>query len=409
MSSPNIYPYFITLILIKKGDFFLTSFVRKRGKTWTYYFEPTINGQQRQISKGGFRTKSEAKSALAQAIIDYEERDFIGNDKTRLNAFFEDWMENTIRPAKARTTYLRYQSVYDKYIRGHVGSEYLTAITPIKVERMLCAARKTGISETTVQHIYVLLNTVMQRAEKLRLIKDNPCKYVDRPQRKKSNTEVLDTNDISEILRTLDTSKPGDYIFYAGFLFALETGCRRGEMCGLEWEDINLSDNLIHIKRSMTYVNGHVFVGSTKTDQSVRCVPISDTLAAILRSFKVWQAEQRLAAGPYRKHNVFDGMEYDFAFSWPDGGYVHPLWWTTHMPKIIKRAGIDKHIRWHDLRHTSATLLIQQGTDLKTVQVRLGHVDSTMVMQRYGHLTDTMSKRAVSAIEQTIYQDRKIQ
>lgn len=99
----------------------MTSFVRKRGKSWTYYFEPVINGQQKQISRGGFRTKGEARSALAQAIIDYEERAFLGNNKTRLNMFFEDWLENNVRETKSHTTYLRYQGLYDRYVRNEIG------------------------------------------------------------------------------------------------------------------------------------------------------------------------------------------------------------------------------------------------------------------------------------------------
>lgn len=387
----------------------MTSFVRKRGKTWTYYFEPILNGRPKQISKGGFKSKSEAKTALAQALLDYEERDFIGNNKTRLDTFFEDWMENTIRPTRARTTYLRYSSLYDKHIRPVLGGEYLSAITPIKLDRLVCAARKTGLSETTLQHIYVLLHTILHRAEKLRLIRDNPCQYVDRPQRAHTATEVLTPEDIQAIIEALDMQHPSDRIFYVGFLFALETGCRRGEMCGLEWEDIDLASQQIYIKRSMTYVNGHIFVGQPKTEFSIRTIPISSTLTAILRTFHLWQAEKRLALGAHRKRNVFDGLEYDFAFSWPDGGYVHPLWWTKYIHKITSRADIDKRIRWHDLRHTSATLLIEQGADLKTVQVRLGHVDSTMVMQRYGHFTNAMSNRATSALEQVIYPKRKIQ
>lgn len=381
----------------------MTSFVRKRGKRWTYYFEPIINGKRQQVSRGGFRTKGEAKSALAQAVIDYEERGFLGNNKTRLDAFFEDWLENNVRETKSHTTYLRYQGLYNRYIRGQIGGEYISAVTPIHVEHTLRAARKTGIAETSVQHIYVLLHAIFQRAARLRLIKDNPCDYVDRPKRERTKTEVLTEEEIAAILGVLDMNKDGDRIFYIGFLFALELGCRRGEMCGLEWADIDLEQRIITIKRAMTYVNGHVYVGTTKTEASERCVPISETLAKLLRSFRAWQRAQRLAVGPYRKHNVFDGLEYDFAFSWPNGGYVHPLWWTRQMPKIMKRAELDKHIRWHDLRHTSATLLIQQGTDLKTVQVRLGHVDSKMVMQRYGHLTDRMSTQAVDMLEKVLY------
>lgn len=384
----------------------MTSFVRKRGKTWTYYFEVELNGKTRQISKGGFLRKTDAKSAMAQAIVDYEERNFLNIHKVTLNTFFEDWMENTVRPMRSRTTYLRYQSLYDLYIRPQVGGEKLTAITPIKAERVIRAARAAGRSETTVQHIYTLLSAVLHRAEHLRLIRENPCEYIERPKRAKSNTEVLTEQEIVKVLSVLDLDNQGDYIYYVGFLFALETGCRRGEMCGLEWSDINWDARTLKIERALTYVNGHVYVGEPKTDDSTRTLEFSPTLLTLLRQFRAWQAEKRFQLGPHRKHNVFDGLEYDFVFSWPAGNYVHPLWWTNRTPIIMRRAGIDKHIRLHDLRHTNATLLIQQGIDLKTVQNRLGHVDPTMVMKRYGHVTQKMTSRAVSTLEQSIYSEK---
>ena len=404
-----INPYFTILFSGKKGVIFMTSFVRKRGKTWSYYFEIELNGKRRQISKGGFAKKSDAKSAMAEAIVDYEQRNFLNISKVRLDSFFEDWLENTVRPLRSRTTYLRYQSLYDIYIRPAIGGELLTAITPIKVDRTVRAVRTAGRSETTVQHVYGLLRQVLHRAAQLRLIRDNPCEYIDRPKRAKSTTEVLTEPEILAVVNALDLHNASDYIFYIGFLFALETGCRRGEMCGLEWSDINWETRTISIERALTYVNGHVYVGAPKTEDSVRTLELSPTLTALLRSFRAWQAEERLKFGPYRKHNVFDGLEYDFVFSWPAGNYVHPLWWTKRTPVVMRRAGIDKHIRLHDLRHTSATLLIQQGIDLKTVQNRLGHTDPSMIMQRYGHVTKTMASRAVTELEDAIYGSRKIQ
>ena len=387
----------------------MTSYVRKRGKTWTYYFEIELNGKRRQISKGGFAKKSEAKSALAEAIVDYEQRNFLNINKIKLDAFFEDWIENTVRPLRSRTTYTRYHSLYDLHIRPAIGGEVLTAITPMKIEQMMRSVRASGRSETTVQHVYGLARQILHRAAKLRLIRDNPCDYVDRPRRPKSSTEVLTEQEILQVASALDLNNTSDYIYYVGFLFALETGCRRGEMCGLEWSDINWDARTISIERALTYVNGHVYVGDPKTEDSVRLLELSPTLLALLKSFRAWQAKERLKLGPHRKHNVFDGLEYDFVFSWPAGNYVHPLWWTLQTPKVMKRAGIDKHIRLHDLRHTSATLLIQQGIDLKTVQNRLGHADPTMVMQRYGHVTKTMTSKAVSALEDAIYQSNKAQ
>ena len=130
-----INPYFTILFYGKKGVIFMTSFVRTRGKTWSYYFEIELNGKRRQISKGGFAKKSDAKSAMAEAIVDYEQRNFLNISKVRLDRFFKDWLENTVRPLRSRTTYLRYQSLYDIYIRPEIGGELLTSITPIKADR----------------------------------------------------------------------------------------------------------------------------------------------------------------------------------------------------------------------------------------------------------------------------------
>lgn len=408
LAGQSVPLFYHTFFMVERG-IFMTSYVRKRGKTWTYYFEIELNGKRRQISKGGFAKKSEAKSALAEAIVDYEQRNFLNINKIKLDTFFEDWIENTVRPLRSRTTYTRYRSLYDLHIRPAIGGEVLTAITPMKIEQMMRSVRAAGRSETTVQHVYGLARQILHRAAKLRLIRDNPCDYVDRPRRPKNSTEVLTESEILQVVNVLDLNNTSDYIYYVGFLFALETGCRRGEMCGLEWSDIDWDARTITIERALTYVNGHVYVGDPKTEDSVRLLELSPTLLALLKSFRAWQAKKRLKLGPNRKHNVFDGLEYDFVFSWPAGNYVHPLWWTLHTPKIMKRAGIDKHIRLHDLRHTSATLLIQQGIDLKTVQNRLGHADPSMVMQRYGHVTKTMTSKAVSALEDAIYQGNKAQ
>lgn len=154
----------------------MTSFVRKREKPRSYYFEIELNSKRRQISKDGFAKKSDAKSAMTEAIVDYEQRNFLNISKVRLDRFFEDWLENTVR----------------------------------------------------------LLRQLLHRAAQLRLIRDNPCEYIDRPKRVKSTTEVLTEPEMLAVVNALDLHNASNYIFHVGFLFTLETGCRRGEMCGLE-------------------------------------------------------------------------------------------------------------------------------------------------------------------------------
>lgn len=116
------------------------------------------------------------------------------------------------------------------------------------------------------------------------------------------------------------------------------------------------------------------------------------------KSYKKIQALNKLEFGQFYTNNVFNGNTFDFIFTWENGKYIHPNYYTLKFNRIIKKLGIEKKVRFHDLRHTNATLLLQQGIDFKTIQVRLGHSDINTTLNIYSHVTTNMQKDATEKL-----------
>lgn len=207
--------------------------VRKRGKTWGYYFDVgIIDGKRRKKEKGGFRTKGEAAKALNEAMYEFENGGFIAPKETKFIQVANEWLENYIKPLRKISTYNRYKELIKKYLTDSIGNMDISKIQAYHIEQLLLKSKK-NISSSTLQGIYTLINTIMNRALKLKLIKDNPCKYIERPKRKKVIYDTLSVEEALKTLKTLDLKNYYDYMFYIAFRIDLELGLRRGELGGL--------------------------------------------------------------------------------------------------------------------------------------------------------------------------------
>ncbi len=378
--------------------------IRKRGNTWSYqYFLGIIDGKKKYKSKGGFKTKGEASKALSQAICDFENEGYVEPKKVTMATVSLKWLDEYVKPLRKISTYNRYREILNNYLIPYIGNMNIVDIKPYNVERMLSTIKaEHNISGATMQSIYTLLKTIMNRALVWKLIRDNPCKYVERPKRDKFIPDTLDQNDIHTIFNHLNLDKENDYIFFIGLRIVLELGLRRGELCGLEWPNISFKDKIIKISNNMIYSNGHVYVGSLKNDDSYRVLTISDDLTNLLLELKEKQLKQAATYGEFYKTNVFNDKNYDFILKWCDGKHVHPMYFTNKLPKVLKQCGINKKIRFHDSRHTNATLLLQQNTDLKTIQERLGHGDIRTTMNIYSHVTKEMQIKATDRMSEIL-------
>lgn len=133
---------------------------------------------------------------------------------------------------------------------------------------------------------------------------------------------------------------------------------------------------------------------TTKTDESERTLYISDELLDKLKALKLRQEKYKSSIGEYCIDNFSDDVEYDLIRRWNNGKYIHSMYYTNKINKVLKKANINKKIKFHDLRHTNATLLLQQGVDFKVIQTRLGHKDISTTLNVYSHVNKEMQKQA---------------
>ena len=354
--------------------------------------------------KSGFKSKPIAERAMRDALYEYEHGNYIEPKKIILTQFALDWVENYIKPLRKITTYNRYKELINKYLSPAIGHINIVDIQPIHIEKMLLAIKKkNSIGSSTLQAVYTITNTIMNRALKLKLIRDNPCKYVERPKRTNFKPDILDVDEIPKLYNALDLTDMYDYMFHIALRLTLELGLRRGELGGLEWKDINFKANTITIENNLIYTNGHVYMVKPKTDESNRSLYISDEALNLLKKLHKKQSKNKLKYGDfYTKKNIFNKKGYDFVMVWQDGKYIHPMYYLNKLKKVLKKAGINKNIRFHDLRHTNATLLLQEGNDLKVVQERLGHKDISTTANIYSHVNKQMQKQATDSISKLI-------
>lgn len=367
--------------------------VFKRGSTWSYRF---YIGDGKRSQKGGFKTKGEASSALREAISEFEGVGFLPNKNITFQEYATQYLENFIKQKRKITTYNRYREILSRQIFPIIKTIKLSDLTPYHIE--LVIEQFSGkIAGSSLQLIYTLFNSIFKKAMRDKLMTNNPCAYVDRPKREKYKFEVLSVEEINDIFNSLNMHNTYDYIFSIIFALAVELGMRRGELCGLEWQDINFDENIIKINNNMVYSNGHVYMQTPKTDESKREIYVSDESLELLKQLRIRQLKNKLRYGANWINNVFD-REYNLVFCWDNGHYVHPLFLTNKIKKCTQKVGVTKRIRFHDLRHTNATLLLEQDVDRKILQIRLGHKDYGTTMNIYPEVNKNMQKRATEKL-----------
>jgi len=384
----------------------MSGYVRKRGKKWYYCFDIGMpDGTRKRIERVGGVTKREAQDSLRKAITEYE-TGFVQPKKLTFDEYITDWIENFVKENRKPATYYRYKGLINKYLIPYLGSMKLNELRPAHIEKMLSESKKSGIGSTTVEYIYKVLNVALNRAKIQRVILWNPCESVERPRKDKFVANVLTVEEFYSILSLLDISSYKDYVFSVALQLILELGLRRGEMSGLVWKNIDFQSNTISIENNLNYTDGVTYVSTPKTLESERILYISDDLKRILKEYKLLQTKNKLLYGPLVIKNCYDSIEYDFIFTWENGEVIHPTYYTRKFRRLMKASSIEKNIRFHDLRHTNATLLLSQGVDFKTIQTRLGHSNINTTLNVYSHVNLEMQKKAVNKLTSVISGDK---
>ncbi|WDV44506.1 site-specific integrase [Clostridiaceae bacterium M8S5] len=354
--------------------------VRKRGKKWYYYYN--VNGKRVERVSG--TSKLEAQKKLKEALQG-QEYNCLTPSKVTVYMYLNEWLENYIKEYRKINTYNRYRSILNNNVYPNIGKIKLKNLEPIHIDMLITAEKKKGLSSTTLQNIYGVISSAFNRAVKLRIINENVCKYVDRPKRDRFIANVLSIEDYCKIIDSLDLSKYNDYIFYVALQIVMELGLRRGEIAGLKWCDIDFNNNTIYVNNNLVYSHGKTYYSTTKTRSSDRLLYISDNLKQILLKHK-----ERLE------------IDCEFVMSWENGKILHPNYYTQKFSYIVKKIGFIKRLRFHDIRHTNATMLISQNENIKIIQARLGHSDISTTLNIYSHVDIKMQKSAIDKLSRKL-------
>lgn len=254
-----------------------------------------------------------------------------------------------------------------------------------------------ALSSNTISHYHKMLSSMLSTAVKWQLIYDNPCLRVDPPKVEHSEAHYLDEVQAAHLLDLLDDEP---IVYRTMITLLLHTGLRRGELCGLEWDDINFERAVIFVRRSSLYLPGKgVFEDETKNETSERCMKVSADVVTMLKAWRAEQSKQRLRMGD-------QWQDSDRLFTAWNGAPIRPDVITAWFHKFVTKNGLPP-IHIHSLRHTNATLLIAAGTSLTTVAARLGHANSTTTSKIYAHAIKSADQAAAEVLQDILHPVKK--
>ncbi|MDA2323955.1 site-specific integrase [Bacillus cereus group sp. Bc177] len=357
--------------------------VKKDQNTKTWYFILTHgkkeDGKPRQFKKRGFKTKQEAHKAMLELEQSLTLGTYIQPNKILYREYLlERFLEDKMTKVKKQTLNT-YRWIVEKHIIPAIGDVELTKLNPIIIQGLYNKLTKEqALSDENIQKVHTLINDSLKKAERWGLIARNPASLVDRPKAEKKEITVWDVEEVRQFLKY--AKKSGRY--YIAFLLALTTGMRQGEILGLRWKDVDFENGCVRITQTLSS-DGKELLPYTKTKSGSRTIDLpEETVTALKRHWGFIKGERE---GNLSYKNL------DLVVCTEFGTPTHKSNIRRVFKSIIKKAGIPK-IRFHDMRHTHATLLLLQGVNPKIVSERLGHADVRITLDTYSHLLPSMQK-----------------
>ena len=246
------------------------------------------------------------------------------------------------------------------------------------------------MSPTTVGLLHCILHRALKQAVRWELLTRNVTEAVDPPREATPEYVTWNERQVAAFLTVADQHE-----LAALWRLALLTGMRRGEILGLKWEDADLVRGSLAVRRTLSRGVGGTFeFGQPKSAHGKRSIALPRSVVESLQRHRRKQIERRLAVGPaYTDHGLVFANEL--------GSPLGPTNLAYHFKKLIARTGLPD-IRFHDLRHTSATLMLANGEHPKIVQERLGHADVSMTLNRYSHVTMDMQRDAADRLDRLV-------
>jgi integrase len=368
----------------KRGNNEGTIYKRTDGR---WLAQLTVPGGKRKSFYGA--TREEARRKLAAALHDLDRGIQPAGERQTVAQYVAHWLE-VARPTIKPRTWIRYEQLLRKHTMPMLGRTALARLTPQQVQALYAAKITEGLSPTTVHHLHAVLHRALDQAWRWGLIARNPCDLVDAPHMGHHEMQVFTPAQARTFLDAIQGHR-----YEALFTLALTTGMHQGELLGLHWSDVDLDSASVQVRTNLQRYKGTVSMSTPKTAHSRRQLTLSLTAIEALRRHRTRQVEERLALGA-------DWQDQDLVFPNSTGkpanaGYLL----RSEFYPLLERAGLPK-MRFHDLRHSAATLMLGSGVHPKIASEVLGHARTGTTMDLYSHTSMTMQRDASAAMDRLL-------
>jgi integrase len=375
----------------QRGNGAGTVYPRKNrdGKVTGYrgsYFAP--DGKRRYVSA---KRKGDTERALREAMTDADRGLTFDASNQTVSGYMTRWLEDFAKGTIAPRTYHNYRLQIREHIVPAFGTMKLSKLDTPNIQALYTAKLRDGLKPSSVRYIHAVLHCALEKAVELRLIPRNPAASARPP---KIRQEEITPLDVEQARLLLEAAK--DDRFECLYVLSLTCGLRMGESLGLKWSDIDLDAGTLRVHRQLQRIReGGGLVFSEPKNASRRTIDLPQKAVEALWSQRKRQLEEQLRAGA----------------KWQDHGLVFVSSKGTPMDAqnivnryfkpLLKRAGLPD-IRWHDLRHTYATLLLARGTHPTYVQKSLGHASVQLTLDRYSHWMPSMGRNTAQGIDEAL-------
>jgi integrase len=374
------------------------SITKRKDGRWQGYvtvgYDPETEKPKKKYFYG--KTRKEVQEQVNEALGKVRTGTYREPSKLTMAEWLTTWLNDYMKPSLRPTTWENYEIQVMRHILPALGHLRLSQLQTSNLQKLYndklsnggrLDGKEGGLSPRSVRYIHTLIHAALEQAKKEGMITINVADAVKLPHDPKKEIQCLDTEGVKKLLTAARETK-----HFPAYFLALNTGLRRGELLGLRWRDVDLKEGTVTVTQGLIRTKGGLKFQEPKTKLSNRTIGISPQVVSVLKDHKKRQNEERLSAGEaYNK-------EHDLVFCNELGEPICPRGFTRHFERLLKRAGLEGKVTFHGLRHTFATLSLQEGAAARTVQEALGHHKAAFTLDVYSSVTDKMKKEATDKI-----------
>lgn len=346
-----------------------------------------VNGKRKRKYLYG-ETRKEVADKLAGVLRDHQQGLPVAMERQTIEEFVLRWLDESVKPHRENSTYFSYCQMARLYIIPRLGCIQVVKLTPRDIQKFINSLLEEGLSARTVQYNHAILRRALNQALRWDLIARNPATLVDLPNRKKKSAAFLVPDDAIRLIEEIQ----GDRL-EALYTVALAIGLRKGEALGLRREDVDFTNCIINVRVALQWIRGQKpKLKQLKTEKSQRRLSLPSFAIEALQVHKRRQQAEKEALG------VAWDDSWGLVFCTGHGTPLGTRNVTRSFHEMLVRAGLTR-IRFYDMRHTCASLLLVQGVPLRVVMEILGHSQITLTADLYTHVAPLLLNEAAQGMD----------